>query len=160
MRGSSTSTWNTRWWDVTIWGTMLLTVLFHAVLQGWTDEHTVAAVAMGAWVVLSLIWIHRSRSGRRRAAAETTSPTATDQQATTSRTAGVHGRRRAVPLRWIAFVILAAMVVFILRTDNLMAPTTALGVWIAFAWIDRLDCKDPIERQPPDPSLHDSTRRN
>ncbi|TDL42466.1 hypothetical protein [Kocuria rosea] len=143
-----------------IWGTILLAVLIHAVLHGWTDEHTVAAVAMGAWVALNLIWIHHNRSRRQRAAAESMSVAATDQQATTSSTAGVHRRRRAVTLRWMALVLLAAMVVFILRTDNLMAPTAALGVWIAFAWIERLDRKDPVERRPPDPSLHDSTRRN
>ncbi|TDL46509.1 hypothetical protein [Kocuria rosea] len=160
MGQSSASGWSTRWWDVTIWGTILLTVLIHAVLHGWTDEHTVAAVAMGAWVALNLIWIHRNRSRRQRAAAESTSPTATDQQATTSSTTGVHGRQRAVPRGWIALVFLAAMVVFILRTDNLMAPTTALGVWIAFAWIERLQRRDPLERRPPDPSLHDATRRN
>ena len=160
MGNSSAPGWSARWWDVTIWGTILLTVLIHAVLHGWTDEHTVAAVAMGAWVALNFVWIHRNRSRRQRAAAESMPPTATDQQATTSSTAGVHGRRRAVPLRWIALVFLAAMVVFILRTDNLMAPTTALGVWIAIAWIERLERKDPLERRPPDPSLHDSTRRN
>jgi lysylphosphatidylglycerol synthetase-like protein (DUF2156 family) len=157
---SSAPGWSTRWWDVTVWGTILLTVLIHAVLHGWTDEHTVAAVAMGAWVALNLIWIHRHRSRRQRVAAESPSPTATDRQGTTSGTAGVHGRRRTVPLRWIALVLLAAMVVFILRTDNLMAPTTALGVWIAIAWIERLERKDPIQRRPPDPSLHDATRRN
>ncbi|MEX5235998.1 hypothetical protein [Kocuria arenosa] len=160
MGESSASERSTRWWDVTIWGSILLTVLIHAVLHGWTDEHTVAAVAMGAWVALNLFWIRRGHSRRQRSAAESTSPTATDHQATPSGTAGVHGRRRAVPLRWISLVVLAVMVVFILRTDNLMAPTTALGVWIAFAWIERRDRKDPIERQPPDPSLHDSTRRN
>ena len=160
MGESSASEWSTRWWDVTIWGTILLAVLIHAVLHGWTDEHTVAAMAMGAWVALNLFWIRRSHSRRQHAAAESTSPTATDRQGTTSGTAGVHGRRRAVPLRWIALVLLAAMVVFILRTDNLMAPTTALGVWIAFAWIERLERKDPIQRRPPDPSLHDATRRN
>ncbi|MUN63799.1 hypothetical protein GMA12_11720 [Kocuria sediminis] len=160
MGESSASGWSTRWWDVTIWGTILLTVLIHAVLHGWTDEHTVAAVAMGAWVALNLFWIHRHHSRRHRAAAESMSPTATDQQATTSSTAGVHDRRRTVRLRGIALVLLVVMVVFILSTDNLMAPTTALGVWIASAWIERQQRKDPIQRRPPDPSLHDATRRN
>jgi hypothetical protein len=145
---NGTKSWSRWWWDVTVWGTILVTVLVHSVVHEWTPEHTLAASVIGAWVAFSLWRIRRGRHQQHHPHADVSS-------------SGTAGPQRQCTLgRLLALALLAGMVVLILGSDNLMASTTALGVWVAFELIQRRDCEDPLERRPPDASMHHSTRRN
>lgn len=148
MNNNGTRSWSRWWWDVTVWGTILLTVLVHSVLHEWTQEHTLATSVTGAWVAFALFRIWRSHHQQHRPHAEVTSSGTSSQQ-----------RQRTLG-RLLALALLAGMVVLILGSDNLMAPITALGIWLAFELIQRRNREDPLERRPPDASMHHSTRRN
>lgn len=158
MGERATPGWSRWWWDVTVWGIILVTALVHALLYKWTDEHTLAVGLMGSWVAFSLFQIRRDRSRRQRETSSAECAVDTDQKP--SSTTGVNRLTGSKSGRLVALVLLAVMVVVILSTGNLIAPAGAPGVWIGMEFVLRQDRKDPIERRPHDPSLHDSTRRN
>jgi hypothetical protein len=148
------------WWDVTVWGIILLTALVHALLYEWTDEHTLAVVLMGSWVGFSLFQIRRGRSRRQHEMSAPRSADDAGQKTSSTEASGGNHKSRTMLGRLIALVLLAVMVVVILGTGSLTVPTAALGVWAGMEFALRQHRKDPIERRPPDPSLHDPTRRN
>ncbi len=160
MGESAAPGWSRWWWDVTVWGIILMTALVHGLLYEWTDEHTLAVVLMGSWVGFSLFQIRRGRSRHQHELPVPRSADDASQEPSSTETTGVNNKTRTMLGRLIALVLLAVMVVVILSTGSLTVPTAALGVWIGMEFALRQDRKDPIERRPPDPSLHDPTRRN
>lgn len=160
MGESAAPGWSRWWWDVTVWGVILLTALVHGLLYDWTDEHTLAVVLMGSWVGFSLFQIRRNHSRHEHEISAPGSAHDAAQEPSSTQATGANHKARTMLGRLIPLVLLAVMVVVILGTGSLTVPTAALGVWIGMEFALRQNRKDPIERRPPDPSLHDPIRRN
>lgn len=148
--------WSKWWWDVMVWGTIMVATLVHALLYGWTEEHTLPVVLIGLWVGFSLFQIWR---GRRKAFDSTSSDQAV-RESNSTEVGRVNRRGKTALLRPIALVGLAIVVVVMLSNGNLTVPTAALGAWVALELVEWRNRKDPVEQHPPDPSLHHTTRRN